>query len=233
MIEVTWNLIYFYFYIIFHISPKKRTNVKSMQYLELRKQFEDYLIFSLNDVRKADPSFHRQRLNEWIDKGYLRKVIKGYYVFSDAVINEPVLFLIANEIYSPSYVSLEMALSYYGLIPEGVYEVTSVSSKTTRILRSDIASFRYQHLKPGLLWGYRLVENNKRFFKIAEPEKAILDYLYLHPNVKTSDDFSGLRMNGDSFREHMDVEKLKRYAENFGKASLKRRVGVLLQSLEI
>lgn len=89
-----------------------------MQYIELKEALKGFTVFSLMDIKKVDSSFFRARLNEWQDKGYIKKVIKGYYIFSDIELSENVLFDIANRIYSPSYVSFEMALSYYHLIPE-------------------------------------------------------------------------------------------------------------------
>ena len=72
-----------------------------MQYLELKQQLKDFLVFSLDDIKKVDQAFYRRRLNEWQDKGYIKKVIKEYYIFSDLEINESVLFVIANRIFDP------------------------------------------------------------------------------------------------------------------------------------
>jgi len=90
-----------------------------MKFLELKNELKDFPIFSLNEIKNIDPNFYRRRLNEWQDKGYIKKVIRGYYIFSDLQLSEEILFKIANRIYSPSYVSLESALSYYHLIPVG------------------------------------------------------------------------------------------------------------------
>jgi len=72
-----------------------------MQYIELKEALKDFTIFSLNDIKKIDSRFFRSRLNEWQDKGYIKKIIKGYYIFSDLKLNEDVLFEIANRIYNP------------------------------------------------------------------------------------------------------------------------------------
>jgi len=103
-----------------------------MQFLELKKNLKDFMIFSKRDIEKMDQSFHNQRLSEWQKKGYIKMIRRGYYIFSDLEINESILFLIANKIYSPSYVSLEMAFSYYNLIPESVYSVTSVTTEKNK-----------------------------------------------------------------------------------------------------
>ena len=109
-----------------------------MQYLEFQKSFNNFTVFSLADIRQVEPGFYRRRLNEWQGKGYLKKVIKGYYIFSGMVLKESVLFEIANRIYNPSYISFEMALAYYGLIPESVYGITSASTRKTSHFRTPV-----------------------------------------------------------------------------------------------
>ena len=99
-----------------------------MRFLEFRNALKTFTLFSINEIKKIDNNFHRRRLNEWQEKGYIKKIIRGYYIFSDLEVNEKVLFEIANKIHSPSYVSFEMALSYYHLIPESVYVITSAST---------------------------------------------------------------------------------------------------------
>ncbi|MCK5567627.1 MAG: hypothetical protein KAI62_06925, partial [Actinomycetia bacterium] len=84
-----------------------------MKYIELRKKLKDITVFSIKDIEKsADKRFHRRRLNEWQDKDYIKKIIKGYYIFSDIKTDDDVMYKIANKIYDPSYISLETALSY-------------------------------------------------------------------------------------------------------------------------
>lgn len=202
-----------------------------MQYIELKEHFNDFFVFSLNDIRKVEPSFHRQRLNEWQDKGYIKKVINEYYVFSDAEMDESALLLLANTIYHPSYISLEMAFSHYSLIPEGVYTITSVTSRTTRKFHSEQGTFTYRHIKPELLFGYALITRKNHTLKIAEIEKAVLDYMYFNPSIKTLSDFKGLRFNKESFREQVDMEKFKKYLNQCNSRSLEKRVDVFLTFL--
>lgn len=54
-----------------------------MRYLELKEHFKDFPVFSLSDIRKIEPDFHRRRLSEWKEKGYIKSIIKGSYIFSD------------------------------------------------------------------------------------------------------------------------------------------------------
>ncbi|MGD2013222.1 MAG: hypothetical protein PVH37_13780 [Desulfobacterales bacterium] len=70
-----------------------------MKYLEFREALQDFTIFSIDEIKKIDSRYHRRRLNNWQDKGYIKKVIKGHYISSDLVINEDILFEIANKIH--------------------------------------------------------------------------------------------------------------------------------------
>ena len=136
-----------------------------MKFLELKSELKDFTIFSLNEIRNIEPDFYRRRLNEWQDKDYIKKIIRGYYIFSDLKLSEEILFKIANRIYSPSYVSLESALSYYHLIPESVYGITSISTRKTYHFRTSIGEFIYRSLKPSLFFGYDLIKFHEKYSK--------------------------------------------------------------------
>lgn len=202
-----------------------------MTFLEFRRTFQNYTIFSVNEIRKIDPVFHRARLNDWQDKGYITKIRKGYYIFSDLDIDEGVLFEIANRIHSPSYVSLEMALSYYHLIPESVYAITSVCSRKPFRYQTPVGIFIYRKIKPILFFGYEVVEHRKKQFKIATPEKTILDYFYINPHLRSPDDFASLRIDVDVFDERIDVGRLRRFLQKFGQKSLEKRIDSFLDFL--
>jgi len=195
-----------------------------MQYIELKKALKDFTIFSLNDIKSIESRFFRVRLNEWQDKGYIKKVIKGYYTFSDLELNETALFEMANRIYSPSYISMEMALSYYHLIPESVYGITSVSTRRTYKFKTPIAEFSYRTINPQLFFGYDMVKYNNKYFKIAGIEKAILDYFYINSNVKAESDFASLRMDKDVFYRQVNEEKLYTLLEKFAQKRLAKRI---------
>ena len=195
-----------------------------MNYIKLKNFLKDYTIFSLNDIKMIDSSFYRRRLNEWQDKGYIKKIIRGYYIFSDLEINEYVLFEIANKIYNPSYISSEMALSYYHFIPESVYGITSVSTRRTYSFKTPIAEFIYKTVKHQLFFGYNLIKYNNKYIKIASLEKAILDYFYLHSDIKGENDFASLRLNKEIFLKEFNEEKLNKFLERFAQKSLTKRI---------
>ncbi|MDD4358556.1 MAG: hypothetical protein PHY30_01935 [Candidatus Pacebacteria bacterium] len=203
-----------------------------MHYLTLKNTFEGFPIFSIKDIEKNDPSFHKQRLNEWQKKGYIKKIKQGFYVFTDLEINEQMLFTIANHIYAPSYISLEMALSFYNLIPESIYKITSVSSRTTKTLKTPIGSFIYKHVKPSFMFGYTLKKYKNHYYKIAEMEKAVLDYLYLNSHIKDKEDFEGLRFNSIQFNENVDIKKINKYLQAFQNKALEKRANRFLKYIK-
>jgi predicted transcriptional regulator of viral defense system len=102
----------------------------------------------------------------------LLKVERGKYLLKGAGIHD---FVLANFVYQPSYVSLESALNFYGILSQFPYEIVSSTPKKTVQKIIEGKSFVYVHLKKELFWGY---EKNNNFL-IALPEKALLDQIYL------------------------------------------------------
>ena len=203
-----------------------------MTYIEFQKIVGPFTVFSLAEIRQADPEFHRRRLNEWQEKGYVRKIIRGYYVFADRALDEKVLFEIANRIYAPSYVSFEMALAYYGLIPESVYGITSASTRKTSNFKTQIATFIYRTIRPKLYFGFDFLKNNGKLFKLASPEKAFLDLFYIKTELRDAASFEGLRINRESFLKLMNRDKINGYLDVYGQVSLKRRINNFWEYIE-
>ena len=203
-----------------------------MQYIELREQLKNFIVFSLPDIKKIDPKFYGSRLNEWQVKGYIKKVRRGYYIFSDLELTEDILYLIANRLYEPSYVSLEIALNHYNLIPEGVYQITSVSTKLPKSFETQLGHFSYRQVKQELFFGYELHKVNGQNYKIAEIEKAVLDYLYLNPVMSDKENFTEWRFDFGEFKQRTDMQKFYRYLANFSSPSLNRRVNRFIKHME-
>lgn len=203
-----------------------------MNFIAFQKSLSDHLVFSLTDIRKLFPNFSRIQLNRWQEKGLIKKIVNKYYIFSDQKLDENDLFIMANNIYSPSYISLEMALSYYHLIPEGVFLITSVTTRQTYNFRSDFADFHYGKLRTNLFWGYKLIDYKNWKVKFAEPEKALLDFFYLKPHLNSEEDFEGLRINPEVFREIIDPGKFRIYLKAFNNKLLSKRVNIFLNFIE-
>lgn len=203
-----------------------------MHFIDFKAQLKSFTVFSLADIRMLDGSFHRRRLNEWQDKGYIRKVVRGYYVFTDVEMSEPALYEIANRIYAPSYVSFETALAYYGLIPESVYGVVSASTRKTSRFPTDTGTFSYRTILRRAFSGYTVEAYGRGHFKIAEIEKAVVDFLYLHPGAAPDMDFSPLRLDREIFRSKVDRIKLEEFAGRFGQRALMKRVKGMLRFMD-
>lgn len=144
-------------------------------------QTKQLSLVTLNDFAKLFNIANRQTLYKKIARlekaRIVQKLIKGKYQFLFNPTND---YVIANFLYQPSYVSLESALSFYGIITGFPYQITSITvkpPKSIEINRKDsleIKEFRYSQIESSLFWGYEKQED----FLIAEKEKALLDYIY-------------------------------------------------------
>jgi len=155
-----------------------------MKYLEFKNAVVNFPVISLNEIFNITQEHKtlRTQLVQWQKRGLVTRLKKGLYVLNkeDRKI-EPSRIFIANTLYSPSYVSTIYALGYYDLIPEKVVDVTSVTTKKTAKFTNALGTFVYQHLKDDLFFGFKKVEDeNGISVLIAEPEKAVLDFIYLN-----------------------------------------------------
>ncbi len=196
-------------------------------YNRFKSKMEKFIVFTTTDIEKYFPDFDRKNLVYWQKKGYIIKIRNNYYCFSDPLLDERFLYFVANKIYTPAYVSLEASLSYYQVIPEGVYTITSVTSLKTNTFLTPFGKFTYRHLKPELFFGYQLQTFRNHSYKVASVEKTILDYLYLNHSIQHADDFIHLRWNKEVLKQ-LDFERLKNYQLLFQSNALNQRVAYLL-----
>ncbi len=122
------------------------------------------------------------RLTRMVKAGELIRVKRGLYIFAPPYQHQiPNQFHLANLIYGPSYVSLESALSFYGLIPEAVVQVTSVNTTKPKLFRTAVGRFSYRCIPRGAFAAEvrSLKQGNSSSFLIASPEKSLLDKAYL------------------------------------------------------
>ena len=125
-----------------------------------------------------------------------------------------------------------MAFSYYHLIPESVYDITSVSTRRTYKFKTQIAEFSYRTIKPNLFFGYNIIKYNNKYFKIASIEKTILDYFYLNSDIKNKNDFASLRINKELFLKQINEEKLHKFLDKFNKKVLTKKINLFLKFLK-
>lgn len=204
-----------------------------MNFLTFQKYFSALPVISISEIEKYFPGFDPNALTRWQKAGYIEKIRNGFYRIDGKSLDggETALFIIANRIYAPSYISLQSALSWYGFIPEGVFTVTSVSSLKTNAFTTPIGHFSYRTLKPSLFWGYSLESSGAYHFRIAHPAKALLDFFYLFPEIGTDDQFYELRLNPFELKERLQPGILKQYAARFKSKSLEIRVDKFLNFL--
>ena len=152
-----------------------------MNYTEFKNRFQDQPYILSRDIAKnhQDPQALRNQLVRWKKKGLIISLKKGLYILnqndrkSDIDPN-----FIANICYEPSYVSLESALNFYGLIPEKVSDITSVTTLKTARFSNALGNFIYQRIKEAAFRGFKKLGQGPASFFMAEPEKAVVDFLY-------------------------------------------------------
>jgi len=192
-----------------------------MKYIDLTALIKTP-IFSKTDLLMLHQRIFDYQFSVWVKKGYLLKLKNGLYVFSreaDKLRGEEIAF----RLYNPSYLSLESALSLYGFIPEIVYAYVSVTTKINRTFDNSMGHFIYRHIKKGLFWGYRDIKTEFGQYLIAEPEKALLDYIYLNlPKIRNEADFENIRLNHELLREKLDAKKFWKYFSAFGVKKMER-----------
>ena len=175
----------------------------------------------LFSVREAGILFPRHnnllfllQFHQWCQKGWIRRIKRGLYelAYPEQVIL-PDLY-IANRLYEPSYVSLETALSHYQILPETAAQVTSVTPKPTRRFHNFHGLFTYFTVQPRAFAGYALIRLQGHTIRIAEPEKAIIDRLYMA--LRRGEDLSLVRDRWDrGLIKKMNGKKLASYAALF------------------
>lgn len=118
------------------------------------------------------------KINELVKQGKLMLVRRGIYIPGpNSNIKKPEAFLLANHLMGPSYISLESALSYWGLIPEKVFETASITLKKTAVYKTPVGRFSYTRVSlPYYAFGLAQLELTPRqHILIATPEKALAD----------------------------------------------------------
>ena len=175
----------------------------------------------------ADYHSPRNKIANIEQAGKIIRLKRGMYVVSPEVSKQLLsVELIANHIYGPSYVSMESALRYYGLIPEQVYTVRSLTVNRSKSFENSIANFEYittNNTYYAIGIKQEIIENRYTFL-IATPEKALCDMITATPHLRIQSekalvaylkedlrfDMSGLEMmDSNIVRECLEVGKKK------------------------
>ena len=177
----------------------------------------------------ASPQQAHRQLSDWTRANKLLQLRRGLYAFPPPYAGErPTSYQIANQLVRPSYISLQSALSYYGLIPEHVASVTSVTTGRPITLKNDFGRFMFRHIKTNFFFGfqYQQISNTQSAF-IATPEKALLDLIYLTPDGDNKAYIQELRLQN---LEIINLERLSQFIETANQPKL-YRAGALISSI--
>jgi len=197
-----------------------------MKFDQLLMAIADEPVFETGLLLAGDvgPLDVRRQLSRWVKSGRLLQLRRGLYALAPPYQKiKPHPFLIANRLVPGSYVSLQTALSYHGLIPEGVTTVTSIATGRSAVYETPLGRYEYHHIKPAFLQGFRMTGlGNGQEALIAVPEKAILDLAHLTPGGDNPAYLRELRLQG---LEQLCAEELRCYATS---PKLRRVAEILL-----
>ncbi|MDR3268756.1 MAG: hypothetical protein LBT83_06785 [Tannerella sp.] len=201
-----------------------------MNYLQFRNQFFDFTYFSINQVYAWQADFDKSNITRWTKQNLLVKLRNGVYSFPEYLNTPNSQYFISNRIYRPSYVSLHSALAFYGMIPEAVITTTAVGTQKKTYFENAFGTFAYQHILPELMFGYEQMPFlNGQNILLAQPEKAILDLLYLYPYYSKEQEIRELRFDEDFMQNELNIERLNEYTDKFQSNTVRRRVDLLLK----
>lgn len=172
----------------------------------------------------------RDKITSLLHKEWIIRVKKGLYVFGDIYARRPYSReLLANLIYGPSYISMDYALYFYGLIPEQVETVTSVTCGHSKKFSTPVGRFTY-HEVPLLAYqtGVNRIESeSNRAFLMATPEKALADKVRADRGnaIRTQKDmktylFDVLRIDEDMFY-HLNANQMANIAHRYQSQKLR------------
>lgn len=205
-----------------------------MKFIDFEKKYGPSLLITSSriELQEKNMPYLRRLISEWKRKNWILELKRGLYIINRDYYKEQLsLYYLANFLYFPSYISLETALSFYNFIPEGVYSITSVSSKKTNYFKNDFGDFYYASLKKELFFGYTIVNNQKQKYFFANKEKALLDFLYLNlKKIKIETDLIELYrfQNLDT----LNLVIFNRYLKIFNNQKLTKIATGLLESLK-
>ncbi|MCJ7622141.1 MAG: hypothetical protein MUO76_01465 [Anaerolineaceae bacterium] len=176
----------------------------------------------------VDPVHVRRQLGRWVQAGKVYQLRRGVYALAPPYQHtKPHPFLVANQLVRPSYVSLQSALAYYGLIPEYVPVTTSVTSDRPQELATPLGKFQFQRVKVERFFAFNLEDlGDDQSGYLASPEKALIDLTYLRPG---GDELSYLRNLRLQNMEMIDPNRLVEIAQRFESRKIKRAAENIIQ----
>lgn len=205
--------------------------MSNTSYITLRNKFIEYGCFSIYQVLMWDVGFDSNNYTRWCKQGLLVRLRRGWFAFPEMLKVPDFARYVASRIYKPSYISMQTALSFYGMIPEVVTDITSVSTLKTAEFTNEFGAYSYRTVKPELFFGFELRKmQDGRTIPFATPEKALLDFLYLYPEYNAAAMMLDLRLDEDFLINELDLTRLREYSSQFGSKALEARLNTLIKA---
>ncbi len=180
----------------------------------------------------TDNSAHN-RINQLVNAGWLRRIKQGLYLIVDSLSarsqNDISLYVIANSLVSESYITLSHALNYHQMFDQYDKTITSITVKNSKKYNFDNHIYNFSKVKKDMYFGFIEKREGGKIIKIAEAEKALIDYLYLDAS------FGSASLVFEKIRDHhleLDLNKLQTYAVRSGFTIL-RKIGFILDALNL
>jgi len=193
-----------------------------MKFIGLLNKVSDLSVFTVRFLAAGENLAQiRLQINRWVKDGKIVRIHKGLYTLAEPyrkVTAEP--FCIAKSLKQASYVSLHSALSWYGMIPEFVPAVTSITTGRPQTIETPLGRFEFRHVSKKYFWGYQQIElkfGQTAF--IACPEKALLDLIYLTPGGDEIEFIEELRLQNF---EQINRAELHEFTGRFQSPKLSR-----------
>jgi len=203
-------------------------HVIAMKFEELLFIVGDEPVFRTSVLLTGQSSANgiRRQLDRWVKSGKVVMLRRGVYAIAAPYATKyPHLFRISNELRRASYISLESALAYYGMIPEYTPVAMSVTTGRTETLANTMGRFVFRHLKKEMFFGFKETEIIPgQIALIATPEKALVDLLYLTPNSNQINYLNELRI---TLMPQLNMEHLDKVVEQSGSDKVRRAVSKL------
>lgn len=205
-----------------------------MNWNTLEEKTKNLLILEKDDLKNLEESRSALDYNikYWLKTGKLIRLKNGVYTTASKWEREDCkdeyLEYIANQLLSPSYISLEYVLSKYQLLTEAQVALTSVTTKSGRSYSNKLGAFSYYSISEKLFTGYETKKFQGAYINIASKEKALFDFLYFYflqkePN-KTS--IENLRINWENI-----TEKELRKSRQFCKLTENKNIKKLFETI--
>lgn len=171
-------------------------NLYKIRDLALESRKRVYSIMELSKLINKPYNVAKVYANRLVLAELATKIIQGKIAFTE---ND---LIIGPQLLEPSYISYHFSLNFYRCIQQIPFKMTLITTQKSR----QISEYTYKHVNPKLFFGYNREKYDGTYIFIAEPEKAVLDMIYLDRVPYNL---------FDDFLDKLDEKKLKKYINKY------------------